>query len=204
MANEYSTLANLKLFLTVEASDTTRDTLLGIALEVASRSIDDYTGRRFYLDGAASARIFNPRRRQSFWSDGGTLEVDDIGSTTGLLVETGTVTIGGFGNAVDVTNEIDQYPENALARGLAVNRLLRPVGFISSPYDRIRVTARWGWPAVPPEVVQATLIQASRLFKRKDSPEGVLGSADWGAVRVSQMDPDVKALVHHLIVGGFA
>jgi hypothetical protein len=69
---------------------------------------------------------------------------------------------------------------------------------------RVRVTAKWGWPAVPDTVVQATLIQASRLYRRKDSPEGVLGSAEWGTVRLGRVDPDVYALIQQLILPGMA
>jgi hypothetical protein len=50
---------------------------------------------------------------------------------------------------------------------------------------------------------EATLIQALRLYKRKDSPEGVLGSAEWGTVRVSRLDPDVAKLVESLVLPGF-
>ncbi|MDX2921298.1 hypothetical protein PV370_25695, partial [Streptomyces sp. NE06-03C] len=67
----------------------------------------------------------------------------------------------------------------------------------------VQVTARWGWPAVPDEIVQATLIQAARLYKRKDSPEGVTGSAEWGVVRLSRRDPDVWALIEHYVLPGF-
>ena len=42
----------------------------------------------------------------------------------------------------------------------------------------------------------ATLIQAARLFKRKESPEGVLGGNDFGIVRVgTRVDPDVEMLL---------
>ena len=48
---------------------------------------------------------------------------------------------------------------------------------------------------MPAQVAQATLIQAARLYKRRESPEGVLGNAEWGSIRLSRVDPDVAALL---------
>ena len=54
----------------------------------------------------------------------------------------------------------------------------------------------FGWPEVPPSIIQAAVIQASRLFKRLDSPLGVAGVSDIGVMRVSRgLDPDVAQLV---------
>jgi hypothetical protein len=45
-------------------------------------------------------------------------------------------------------------------------------------------------------VKQATVIQAARIFKRNDSPLGIAGFGEMGAVRVGvQLDPDVKHLI---------
>jgi hypothetical protein len=75
---------------------------------------------------------------------------------------------------------------------------------LNGTVDTLRITARWGWPSIPAEVEMATRLLAARLYKRKDSPQGVIASADWGAVRVSKTDPDVYALIHHLSIPGFA
>lgn len=197
MANEYATLADLKSMAQVDVSDTTRDTLLNMALASASRGIDAMTGRRFYLDAAAGQRTFNPRGRVVRDVDGERLLVDDIGDAAGLVVETGS---GGSWTAV---TGFESAPDNALVRGRPITALLLTSGMWVTGTSRVRVTARWGWPAIPDQVVQATLIQASRLFKRKDSPEGVTGSAEWGVVRLSRVDPDVYELIKHYIVPGF-
>jgi hypothetical protein len=39
------------------------------------------------------------------------------------------------------------------------------------------------------------VIQASRIFKRLDSPLGVAGFGDMGAIRVGKVDPDVSMLI---------
>lgn len=195
MANEYATLADLKAQLAV--TDTARDALLNTALASASRAIDQVTGRRFYLDAAAGQRTFTPHRRVACDEAGERLLIDDVGNVGGLVVETGS------GTSWTVVTDYEAAPDNALARGRPITGLLRTSGTWISGTSRVRVTARWGWPTVPDEIVQATLIQAARLFKRKDSPEGVTGSAEWGVVRLSRTDPDVWALVQHFILPGF-
>ncbi|MCY0962981.1 phage gp6-like head-tail connector protein [Streptomyces sp. H27-H5] len=196
MANEYADLGTLKRQLGLDDDDDSRDASLEQALNTASRSIDKMTGRRYWLDAEPVARVYRPHGR-TVVEDGGTaLVVDDIGSTSGLVVETGSAA------AWSVVTTWETLPDNALVVGRPVTALLRSGGW-GSGTSRVRVTARFGWPAVPDEVVQATLIQANRLFKRKDSPEGVTGSADWGVVRLSRRDPDVWNLIEPYVLPGF-
>lgn len=197
MANEYAELGTLREQLNLSDDDTSRDDLLDMALAAASRGIDEATGRRFYLDAAATARTYRPSGRTLCTDDGERLIVDDIGSTSGLVVETGSA-----GSWTTIT-DYETAPDNALVRGRPVTALLLPSGTWGSGTARVRITAKWGWPAVPDEITQATLIQAARLYRRKDSPEGVTGSAEWGVVRLSRRDPDVWALIEHYILPGF-
>lgn len=46
----------------------------------------------------------------------------------------------------------------------------------------------------PPELRQACLLRVRRLLARRDSPVGVVGFGDYGAVSVGRTDPDVDAL----------
>ena len=57
-------------------------------------------------------------------------------------------------------------------------------------YDRVRPES-----VRKPEVAQAVLLLAARLYKRRLSPEGVAGWEDVGAVRVVARDPDVERLI---------
>jgi len=60
----------------------------------------------------------------------------------------------------------------------------------------VRVEATYGWPAVPAPVKTATILQAARLWTRYDSPLGVAGFGEMGAMRVSfKADPDVSMLL---------
>lgn len=186
----YVDLPTLKDHLKI--SDTSDDTKLTRVITSASRGIDKFTGRRFWIDDAPSARVYRPGRRVVWDRDGQLLMVDDIASVSGLVVESGTT-----GSWTAIT-DYEVMPENALADGRPITSLLRLAWWFGGYGLRLRVTAIWGWPAVPAEVIEATLIQAARLYRRKDSPEGVLGSADWGAIRVGRIDPDVQANIAHL------
>lgn len=198
MANEYADLAALKLRLSIETGDTTRDTLLNSALAAASRSIDKTTGRRFWLDAAPVARTFRVHGRVSREPDGDLLLVDDIGDAAGMTVERGG------GTTWSAVSGYETAPENALADGLPLTGLRLLYGSWGAGTARVRITARFGWPAVPDDIAEATLIQAARLYRRKDSPEGVMGSGEWGVVRLSRRDPDVWVLIEPFILPGFA
>jgi hypothetical protein len=177
-ATTYATLPELKAMRGID--DTDDDLMLGKALVVASRRIDGKTNRRFWLDDEAVARTFSAAGRVT----AGRLLVDDIGSLDDLVVETGTT------GSWTATTDYETGPDNALSQGWPVTEL------VASGWScRVRITARWGWPAVPEDIQMATLMLASRLYLRKDSPQGVLNSAEWGPVRVSRWDPDVEALV---------
>ncbi|MEV0963264.1 phage gp6-like head-tail connector protein [Streptomyces sp. NPDC049910] len=198
MANEYTDLATLKESLSIEADDTSRDARLAKALTAASRSIDKTTGRRFWLDDVPQVRMYRTRGRTVREDDGEILLVDDIGSlASGLVVETGS------GISWSTVSGYEPVPDNALLDARPITALLRLNGSWGGSTSRVRVTTRFGWPAVPEEIAEAALIQAARLFKRKDSPEGVLGSAEWGVVRLSRRDPDMWNLIEQYVLPGF-
>lgn len=192
----YATLAELKTQLGITASDTSRDSQLTDVLDAATAAIDDQCHRTFTAAaGSATARVFNPHHdgRVILTGEGEELVVPDIGSTTGLVVETGNATDGW--TAVTAAS-IEAVPIDALTGGRPYTGLLYLLGcWPTTAGQRVRVTADWGWPATPDVVHQAALILAGRLWKRKDSPEGVLGSAEWGVIRLSRVDPDVATLL---------
>ena len=59
------------------------------------------------------------------------------------------------------------------------------------------ISAKFGYSdAVPPEVKRACMIQAIRIFKRRDSPFGVSGTNNFGQLQViPTIDPDVKLML---------
>lgn len=202
LGDPYVSAAELKTYLNI--GDAVDDVRITSAVNSASRWIEAYCRRQFNVAGSVSARQFHS---QDFYR----LNLDDFSSASGLVVKTGQ--IGAFDETLTIntdfvieplnqTSSLTELPD-AAATPLAYWRI-RSLGGIIFPTPRwpgtdpnIEVTATWGWSAVPTPIVEACQIQASRLFKRKESPEGVLGGfQDYGPVRVGhKIDPDVKALL---------
>jgi hypothetical protein len=191
----YVTLALIKSVL--EITDTDRDAFLQICLDTASEQVEKICGgRTFLLDSSASARVFPTSGHTMSDSQGGHLLTPDIGSMSGVVVETGD----GVTWATLSASSYYLEPFDSIAAGRPATSILAP----SWTSSRVRVTARWGWPEVPSRVLQATLTQAIRLFKRPRSPEGILASAEWGGIRVPRADPDVEYLLSGLQLAGIA
>ena len=194
--NGYATRNQVKAALRIGTADTIDDDLIDNCVGAASRLIDGYCNRRFWQTGTAEARVY--QAEDSFYCS-----IDDIAGTA-LTLKTSTQADGTF----DVTWKVSDYqlePLNGNLDGLtwsydkirAVGDYLFPT--VNANYGDqalVQVTAIFGWPSVPEPVTQATIIQASRIFKRYDSPLGVAGFGDLGAIRVSRfLDPDMAQLV---------
>jgi hypothetical protein len=192
MTNEYVTRAELAAWLGIV--DSQNDQQLDSARVSASRAIDRYTARRFYKDTTATKRIYNP---YSVW----TVDIDDVATTSGLIVQTDDNDDG----TADTTWSASDYitePLNGVNSGVEgwpITRL-RVTGNKFWPQiiyrPAVHVTAIWGWAAIPEQVKQATLIVAADLYKQKDSPFGVAGFGDFGAIR---MRDDVLARVRSML-----
>lgn len=189
ISNGYASLAEVKAALRI--SDSIDDTLLEMATESASRLIDGYAARIFYNAGTAT--------RYYVAQDDFVVEVDDLANGT-VTITTAQDADGVF----DTTWGTDDYqlePLNGVLDGIAwPYTTIRAVGDylwpISGGEALIKVTGTFGWPSTPIAIKQACIIQASRIYKRLDSPLGVAGFGDLGVMRVSsQLDPDVAQLV---------
>ncbi len=202
VVNGYATLNDVKTAARIQ--DGVDDSLLELAIESASRMIDEYTMRNFYNAGTAT-RVFVPDHND-------VVAIDDAISISQIAVSTMlNKTYDQVWSAVDYQLE----PLNGIADGLSgwpITRI-RAVGTYEFPdgntryrYEgrygqediaTVQVTGVWGWSAVPAAVKQATIIQAMRIFKRLDSPLGVISSPDTGFFRVSnRIDPDVAMLLN--------
>lgn len=188
ITNGYCTLNELKASLRIPVSDTLDDSLLELAVESASRDIDQTCERQFFLTSAT--RIYTPR--DSYYT-----ETDDIVSITTL--KTSSAADGNF----DVTWQTSDYqlqPLNGLAGGMALpQNIIYAVGDYTFPIDdqeaTVQVTGTFGFSSVPTAIKQATVLLAARIFKRNDSPGGVMGFGDLGVIRVGRMDPDIDRLI---------
>ena len=193
ITNGYATLAEVKGALRI--TDTIDDALLETAIEAASREIDGYTERSFYNSGSAT-RLFMPQ-------DAFLTEIDDAISITEVKTSSDGET---FDTTWNLNTDVQFEPLNGYVGGLeqpysrlrAIGDYLWPmfdIKNVNSQEATVRVTATWGWNAVPTAIKQATILYSARQFKRYDSPLGVAGFGDIGAINITRIDPDVMALV---------
>lgn len=192
MPADYATTLELKSYLGI--SDTQQDTLLASALSAASRAVDRITGRRFYLDAAESTRTFEVTNPAQFYIDDLSALTFGVGNTP-VIVNTDDGT-GTYTTTLD--SEGYQFLQETPGGPYTILRALGTAFPLSYAYGRaelVQITGVWGWPTVPEDVKYATLIEAARLFHRKDSPQGVAGFGEFGGIRVSKMDADVEFLL---------
>jgi hypothetical protein len=193
----YATLAQLKERLNIPAVDTDRDGELTAVLAATGEDITERCGHRtFTLSSTASARQMTTSGNTVAEPDGEILLLPwDIGSLVGLQVHIGSARAGW----TDITTLIDPWPVDAPDKSWPWTQLLYVGGkWPSGSAGQAKVTAVWGWPAVPAKVPQAELLMAARLWGRRESPQGIIGSAEWGAMRVNRWDPDVEQLLRGL------
>lgn len=188
LTNCYATLAEIKAALAIE--DTNDDLALEAAITASSRMIDDYTGRFFYQDGSSGS----PVSRYFTTPDWYNCQIDDIVSISEIAIDSN------FDQTYSIVFATSDYltePVNNPRRGWPYTRILASGAYVfpSNIPQGVRVKGTWGWSAVPSEIAMATLIQATRLFARKQSPFGIAGAPDMGVVRLSsRLDADVEVL----------
>lgn len=200
-STRYASVADIKASLRI--TDTVDDTLIQVALGAASDQIDAYCNRVFYNMGTAV--------RYYAATDPYFCPIDDLISISELAT---AVTSNGNYNTVwanYVNGAPGDYQLEPLNAAYPTDGLMSPTTGIRALWRYlfptlggnalVRVTGVWGWSAVPDAVKAATIIQASRLFKRNDSPNGVIGFGDLGVTRVSSiLDPDVRMLLEPYVL----
>lgn len=182
---DYLTLADVKGYARI--SDTVDDAELSIWITAASRAIDNVCNRQF---GQVAAPVTRTYRRPAvlnlltgLWE----LEIDDLQDTTGLLVN-GVAYASAGATLLPDTAALDGLPYTRI--GLISQPTMSAPG---APYANV-VTARFGWTAVPQQVVGAGKLQVSRWAARRDSPYGIAGSPEQGSELrlLARLDPDVR------------
>jgi hypothetical protein len=188
-APDYCTAAELKAF--VRITDSADDAQVALAIAAASRAVDRATGRQFGLVASVEARYYTPRydALRSRWS----VPIDDLMTIAGLLAAFDEAGDGTYSAAI---TDYVLRPVNAAPRSRPWTELAVRSTSGTQPTNAdacVRVTARWGWSAVPDAVKEATLLQASRFLVRRDSPYGVAGSPEAGSELrlLAAVDPDV-------------
>lgn len=151
ITNGYTTLDEFKAYAKITATDASDDAVIENIIEGISRQIDRWCKREFFTT-SATARYF-----ASY--DGITLYVDDISSAVGLIVasdDQDDLTYSAVWAATDYNllpyNPRNQMPytriEIATNGNYSFNRQRRGN----------KITAAWGFAAIPEDVRQACLI----------------------------------------------
>jgi hypothetical protein len=183
ITNGYLTLPEFKAGL--EISTAGKDALAEECIEAASRDVDAWCGRIFYVDANPTVQVYKPDTL-----DLSGVDTDDISTTVGLVVKTGW-----DGTFPTTLTSYELEPINGLG----------PNGQPGWPYNRIRlinswfaipllpwgrqytvqVTAKYGWAAVPTPVKAATRRLAQLYYEARNAPFGVVAFGDAGGVRIS-------------------
>jgi len=182
----YCSITELKYRIGMDPADTSDDDQFLLAVQSATRGIDQYTGRYFWQ--GPDTRVFSTL-------DIETCKVDDLVSITTMSTDsTGLRVYDQLWAPADYNLEPVNAPTPSpeaqpytLIRALAGGggRYWFPWIYPLSNPDRVKITGMFGWPAVPYLVKQVALQASEDIYKLKDAPFGVLGSADMGIMRIT-------------------
>jgi hypothetical protein len=198
MPTTYCTLNEVKAALRL--SDAVDDTLIENSIEGASRRIDGYCGRFFYQVANTQVKFFA--------SDTYRLAVPDISTTSGLVVATDNDGDGTYETTWTLDTDYLVEPLDAVLQSRPYRRITAIGGktfplFYIPQEAGVRVTATWGWPAIPDDVREACVLLSMRQFARYNAALGVMAFGDM-AVSVRSVDPDVRDLLSTYRVIGVA
>lgn len=194
VADGYCSVTDLKERVSID--DNLDDIVIASAIAASSRWIDEHCQRSFnqvtqprVLDSACGT-LLRPGEFGDLVSVS-SLKTDDnldgVFETTWLAADYQLLPL-------TASTRPDPHPYTSI-RSVGARSFPRATG--TGRLGLVEVTGVWGWPAVPDAVHEACLIQASRVFKRRNSPEGVTGwQSDFGPIRISvRADPDVEMLL---------
>jgi len=155
-----------------------------VSIGAASRAVDEYCHRRFYLDETSNTRTYIPT-----WSQ---VQIDDLVTQDSVSVSGSTVVEGTDYVMLPFNAPLDVRPYEKI----------QFLGTLSLGLPSVTVEGVFGWPAVPAGVVAATTIIATRLLRRqREAPFGIVtvGIEQGAVARIAQSDPDVqKALCDYV------
>lgn len=197
LTNAYTTLNAVKAALRI--SDAVDDTLIEMSIDAASRAIDGYCQRQFYNAGTAT-RYFAA-------SDELVCQIDDLAGTA-ITLSTDEDAQGNY----DITWTPADYqlePLNGVQAGQVwpYTRIRAKLNYlfpVENDLALVKVTGVWGWTSIPKAIEYACILQSQRFFKRFDSPTGVIGFGDMGAIRVARnLDPDIAQSIDQYRKDGY-
>ncbi len=195
ITNGYVTVEELQAHIDAsgDASFDGGDTAnMELAIEAASRWIDEYTGTRFHA--STETRYYT-----ADWYD--LLYVDDLISVTTLQTDDG---YDGTYETTWATTDYILEPRNAALRSRPYRQIRINVNgdyaFPRNVVDGVKIVGSFGYAAVAPKPVkQAAILLAHRLWRRKDTIFGIAGTPALGVTIIQAKigaDADVMALLN--------
>jgi hypothetical protein len=192
IVNGYCTLAELKarLWPSGVTPDGLDDAALEGVIENASRYIDERTGRRFWKNSVDEARVFMAEFEDILFPN-----IDIVSITTLKTDEDGDGTFETTWSAGEYKLQpanaaLDNKPYTMIVLGESAGH-----AFPDDFPNGVEITGKFGWPAVPRIVQEACLMEAQRLWKRRDAPLGIVGTSGLGDVRMAEQDADIEAML---------
>lgn len=162
ITNGYATLAEYKQWVTMRGSSTsndpTDDAVIENHIEAVSRYIDRETGVRFFADSTDATRYYTP-------TDSYVLKIDPLSAapTSVSIDTTGTRSY----TALTINTDFELLPYNAALDGQAYTELhiIAVLSSYSWPIlaKGVKVVGKFGYPSVPHDVREATLLIAQNL-----------------------------------------
>lgn len=201
IGDNYASPQDLKSYLSIP--DGKDDIEVTMALGSVSRAIEQFCGRQFNLETAASARVYYPDRFDF-------VTIDDFYTTSGFVLATDEDGDGVYETTWDSAN-YELQPLNGIVDGWAgwpyykIRGIRQSFPINGCERAPIQVTAKWGWAAVPGPVHQACLILGAEALKLKESVFGVGGYGQFGIIKVRDNPIAARCLmpyaVNRLLVG---
>jgi len=177
----YISLALLKGYMGIADSNTAQDTTLTARILGSSSAINRFCHRQFGRAETASTRTFPVGIYgvdvHDFWDATGLTVTPFLGQTAGVPWDISTLILEPRDGVVD------QVP------GWPYRRICYPYGWLGgglmafAGITTAAVFAKWGWTAIPEDVITANLMLASMDVAAKGAPFGVAGFGDY-AIRI--------------------
>ncbi len=194
LENAYCTLAEMKGVDVLNFATTAHDDLLVLAINDASRQIDEWTGRRFY--SAVETRYYTPEDRRC-------LSVHDIANTTSFALYSDENDDGTYDNTW-TSDDYDLAPFNSELDNKPYTEIqVKGQSSFWFPVRRkaVKVTANFGYPNIPKQVRRVCILQAARVFKRYISVFGMTGATSIGTItmKIPDIDSDIAKPLMNLV-----
>ncbi len=177
ITNGYATLDEYKKWVVVRggsaiSTDANDDAMIEILIEAASRHIDMDTGAKFYLPSSDETRYFTAENAARVW-------LGFLATLTSIAVDyAGTRTY----TALTAT-EYDLTPDNAVLDGFPYTAAeinhQQSSAYFPTTRRGVKVIGKWGWPATPKDIKEATLSIAQSLYATRS------GQASGGKVTIT-------------------